>query len=131
MITPSAVSGLLFEYDYQYIYRMITNNRLYAEALADYAERQGIGVFAVYYSEDAYGSDLAQAAERELARRRIPVADRITGISPANVDTILDRWRAFNCGGLLLASSFPGIFEPVKLIRDAGADIPVFSEAFN
>ncbi|MDR2304257.1 MAG: ABC transporter substrate-binding protein [Treponema sp.] len=131
MITPSAVSGLLFEYDYQYIYRMITNNRLYAEALADYAERQGIGVFAVYYSEDAYGLDLAQAAERELSRRRIPVADRITSISPANVDVILDRWRAFNCGGLLLASSFPDIFEPVKLIRNSGTDIPVFSEAFN
>jgi branched-chain amino acid transport system substrate-binding protein len=131
MITPSAVSRMLFEYDYRYIYRMIVNNRLYAEALAEYAAEQGISTFAIYYSGDTYGTDLARIVEREFMRRRIRVVDRLMSISPANVDAILRRWRAFGCEGLLLASSFPDIFEPIQLIRDAGSDIPVFSEAFN
>ena len=131
MITPSAVSRALFEFDYRYIYRMIVDNSRYAEALADYAERRGIRSFAVYYSEDTYGTDMARAVERELLQRGIPVLDRITSITAANVETILRRWRAFGCEGLLLASSFPDIYEPVKRIRDAGAVLPVFSEAFN
>jgi branched-chain amino acid transport system substrate-binding protein len=130
MITPSAVSHNLFEFEYRYIYRMIVNNGHYAQALAEYAEQQGIGSWAIYYSEDAYGTDFARFAERELLRRRIPVVDRVTSISPANAADILRRWRAFGCEGLLLASSFPDIFEPVKLLRDAGAALPVFSEAF-
>jgi branched-chain amino acid transport system substrate-binding protein len=131
MITPSAVSQALFEFEYQYIYRMIVNNGLYAEALADYAEERGIKRWAIYYSEDAYGTDFARIAERELLRRRIPVVDRITSISPANAAEILRRWRAFGCEGLLFAASFPDIFEPVKFLRDAGATLPVFSEVFN
>jgi branched-chain amino acid transport system substrate-binding protein len=131
MITPSAVSQALFEFDYRYIYRMIVNNGLYAEALAEYAEERGIGNWAIYYSEDTYGTDLARIVEQELLRRQIPVVDRVTSVSPANVADILRRWRAFGCEGLLLASSFPDIFDPVKLIRDAGAAFPVFSEAFN
>ncbi|MDR0583993.1 MAG: ABC transporter substrate-binding protein [Treponema sp.] len=48
MITPGATSLALFERDYQYIYRTIANNQVYAEALADYMEAEGIRRPAIF-----------------------------------------------------------------------------------
>jgi branched-chain amino acid transport system substrate-binding protein len=131
MITPGATSLALFEYDYQYIYRMIANNQKYAEALADYAEAEGIRRPAIFFTEEKYGIDLAWEVERELAKRGIPVVDRVTSVTAANVGELLRRWRAFDCDGLVLASSYEYSTEPIKRIRDAGVWIPVFTEVFN
>jgi branched-chain amino acid transport system substrate-binding protein len=48
MITPGATSLALFERDYQYIYRTIANNQVYAEALAAYMEAEGIRRPAIF-----------------------------------------------------------------------------------
>jgi branched-chain amino acid transport system substrate-binding protein len=131
MISPGATSLALFEYDYQYIYRTIANNQVYAETLADYAEAEGFRCLAVYYAEDAYGIDVAHMVERELSKRRIPVADRVTSVTAANVEELLRRWRAFGCDGLVLASSIQFVAEPMQILRDAGCGLPFFSETFN
>ncbi|MDR0400248.1 MAG: ABC transporter substrate-binding protein, partial [Treponema sp.] len=102
MLTPGATSLALFERDYQYIYRAIANNQKYAEALADYVEAEGIRCPAIFYAEDTYGLDLARMLEQELAARGIPVADRVTSITAANVGELLRRWRAFGCDALML-----------------------------
>jgi branched-chain amino acid transport system substrate-binding protein len=131
MMTPSATSLALFEWDYQYIYRSIVNNQIYAETLADYVESQGFRRPAIYYAEDTYGIDVARMVERELTKRRIPVVDRVASITPANVENILRRWRAFGCDSLVLASSIQYVAEPIQIMRDAGCLLPFFSETFN
>jgi branched-chain amino acid transport system substrate-binding protein len=130
MMSPSASSLALFESDYQYIYRVVANNRVYAETLADYAETAGIRRPAIYYTEDTYGSDVAQMVEGELAKRRIPVVDRVTSITAANVDELLWRWRAFGCDSLVLAATIQDVAEPVMILRNAGSLLPFFSETF-
>jgi branched-chain amino acid transport system substrate-binding protein len=131
MISPGATSLALFEYDYQYIYRTIANNQVYAETLANYAETAGIRRPAIYYAEDTYGIDVAQLVEKELAKRRIPVVDRVTSITAANVEELLWRWRAFGCDSLVLASSIQYVAEPIQILRNAGCRLPFFSETFN
>jgi branched-chain amino acid transport system substrate-binding protein len=131
MITPGATSLALFELDYQYIYRAIVNNQIYAETLADYMEARGFRRPAVYYVENNYGVDVARAVERELAKRRIPVVDRVVSITAANVEDILRRWRAFGCDSLVFASAIQYVAEPMQIIQDAGFRLPVFSETFN
>jgi branched-chain amino acid transport system substrate-binding protein len=131
MISPGATSLALFETDYEYIYRTIANNQVYAEALADYAEAEGFRRPAIYYTEDTYGIDVARLAEKELAKRRIPVVDRVTSITAANVEELLWRWRAFGCDSLILASSIQFVAEPIKILRDAGCSLPFFSETFS
>jgi branched-chain amino acid transport system substrate-binding protein len=131
MISPGATSLALFETDYQYIYRAIANNQIYAETLADYAEAEGFRRPAIYYAEDTYGIDVAQLVEKELAKRRIPVVDRVTSITAANVEELLWRWRAFGCDSVVLASSIQYVAEPIKILRDAGCSLPFFSETFS
>ncbi|MDR1252164.1 MAG: ABC transporter substrate-binding protein [Treponema sp.] len=131
MISPGATSLALFEQDYQYIYRTIANNQIYAETLADYAEAEGFRRPAIYYAEDTYGIDVAQLVERELAKRRIPVMDRVTSVTPANVEELLRRWRAFGCDSVVLASSIQYVAEPIQILRNAGCRLPFFSETFN
>ena len=131
MISPGATSLALFERDYHYIYRAIANNRIYAETLADYMEAEGFRRPAVYYAENTYGIDVARMVERELAKRRIPVVDRVPSVTAANVEDILRRWRAFGCDSLVLASSIQYVAEPIRIIRDAGSHLPFFSETFN
>jgi branched-chain amino acid transport system substrate-binding protein len=131
MISPGATSLALFENDYQYIYRTIANNQIYAETLADYAEAAGFRRPAIYYTEDTYGIDVAQMVEKELAKRRIPVVDRVTSITAANVEELLWRWRAFGCDSLVLASSIQYVAEPIQILRNAGCRLPFFSETFS
>jgi branched-chain amino acid transport system substrate-binding protein len=131
MISPGATSMALFEYDYQYIYRTIANNRLYAEALADHMVREGIRRPVIFYTEDTYGTDLARAVERELAKRRIPVVDRITSVTAANTGELLRRWRAFGWDGFVLAASILHVADPMRIIREEGVRAPFFSETFN
>jgi branched-chain amino acid transport system substrate-binding protein len=130
MLTPAATSMAIFEQDYRYIYRMIANNQKYAEALAEYAETEGIRSMAIFLSEDPYGTDLARMVERELAARGIPVVDRVTSITVTNVGDLLRRWRAFGCDGVVMAANWYSSTEPIKIIRDAGARMPIFSEVF-
>jgi branched-chain amino acid transport system substrate-binding protein len=131
MITPAATSIALFEQDYQYIYRIVANDQVYARALADFMEAEGIRRPAIFFTEDTYGKDLAWMVERELMKRYIPVVDRVTSVTAANVGELLRRWRAFGCDGLVLASSIMYVIEPIQRIRGAGVSMPFFSETFN
>jgi branched-chain amino acid transport system substrate-binding protein len=126
MLTPFATSRALFELDYRNIFRIIAGNGVYATAMAEYARDQGFRRMAIYYAENTYGSDIAMAMEQELARHRIIVIDRVTSISPVNVANVVRRWRAFGCDGLIIAADFSESVEPVKHIKDAGGDYPVF-----
>jgi branched-chain amino acid transport system substrate-binding protein len=126
MISPSAGSMRLFEFDYQYIFRMIVNTQVYAEALAEFVEQNGIRRPAIYYADDTFGIDLALAVENELMKRQIPVVDRLTSITPSNVKDVVRRWRAFGCDALIAADILKGLGEPLALICGAGADFPIF-----
>jgi branched-chain amino acid transport system substrate-binding protein len=126
MLTASAVSIRLFELEYRYIFRMVASNLVCAQALAEFAGQNGVRRPAIYYAEDTFGADLAQMAENELTKRQIPVVDRLTSITPSNVKEVIHRWRAFGCDALIMADILNGLAEPVRLIRDAGADFPIF-----
>jgi branched-chain amino acid transport system substrate-binding protein len=126
MLSASAGSTRLFEFEYQYVFRIVVNNLVYAQTLAEFAEQNGIRRPAIYYAEDTYGTDLAEMAENELTKRQIPVVDRLTSITPSNVKEVIHRWRAFGCDALIMADILDGLTEPVRLIRDAGADFPIF-----
>ncbi|MDR3301274.1 MAG: ABC transporter substrate-binding protein [Spirochaetaceae bacterium] len=126
MITPSASSMMLFSNDYEYIYRMVVNNLMHAQVLAEFAKRNGIRRPALFFLEGALGTNLTQLIEEELTGRQITVIDRSTSITPANVGELMYRWRAFGCDALFMASPLNVSSEPIKLLRDAGADIPIF-----
>jgi branched-chain amino acid transport system substrate-binding protein len=126
MLTPNATGINIFEYAYRYIYRMTANNQVFAEALAEYMEEDGLKRIAIYYSDDEYGNDFSAVLEAELTKRGISVFDRITGLTPANIKTVIKRWEAFGCDGVIMAALLPEIIEPIRLIHDKDSRLPIF-----
>lgn len=126
MLMPAATGTNLFETDYRYVYRMIADNRFFAEVLAEHMASAGLTRIAVYYSDDEYGSDFSAIVEKELAKRQIDVIDRVTSITAVNAKTVMERWQAFGCDGVLMAAVPPEIIEPIRLIRDSDRKLPIF-----
>jgi len=126
MLTPGATGLILFEQNFDYIFRMIGNNTVFANAIASHMEERNFKKIVIYYTEDAYGIDFAKILERELNARGIIVVDRVTSITPVNIDSILNRWNAFGSDAVIMSTSFPEYIEPIKTIRRAGSMLPVF-----
>ena len=126
MITPAATGTHLFGSDSRFTYRMGANNDIYAAAIAEHIAESGLSRIAILYSDDQYGNDFALYIERSLNRHNILVIDRVTSISPASINAIMERWNAFGCDGVVVAALMPAIVEPIQLIRRADNDIPIF-----
>lgn len=126
MLTPDATGLNIFENEYKYIYRMIPNNRDFSKTVASYMDERSFKRVAIYFSDDEYGRNFADIIENELVKHRIKVVDRVTGITSANVESVLARWNAFGCDGIFMACTFPDYMEPIRLIRDSHNQIPIF-----
>jgi branched-chain amino acid transport system substrate-binding protein len=85
-----------------------------------------ISRIAIYHSNDEYGHDFSFVLEDEMTKRGIVVIDRLSSITPASIDAIMDRWRAFGCDGVVMASASPRIIEPAQLIHTADSSLPIF-----
>jgi branched-chain amino acid transport system substrate-binding protein len=126
MITPAATGTNLFEYYCHYVYRMSANHNVYAEAIATHISEAGLSRVAIFYSDDEYGTDFAALLERELSRHDVLVTDRVTGITQASIDTIMERWRAFGTDGVIIAALMPAMVEPIRLINSVNPNFPIF-----
>jgi branched-chain amino acid transport system substrate-binding protein len=126
LVAPDANSRIIYERDYWNIFRIAPDDTLYARTMAQYAHERGFRSLAVYYAETIYGSSMALALERELARQGIVVADRITGISSVSVAETIRRWRAFGCDGVIIAAGIAETKAPVQALQQAGSLFPVF-----
>ncbi|MCL2399226.1 MAG: ABC transporter substrate-binding protein [Defluviitaleaceae bacterium] len=132
MMTPAASGTNLFESKYNYIYRMSANHYVFAKVMAEYLYDVGLSRVAVIYSDDEFGINFAAILEQELSRLGIIVVDRSIGITPASVGTIMERWRAFGCDGIIMATSMAHIIEPIKILQSAGNTLPIFGgDSFN
>jgi branched-chain amino acid transport system substrate-binding protein len=128
MLTPRSTGLVLFEEKFNYIFRMIGSNKVFAQAIASYMYERGYRNTAVLFSEDEFGIDLAKIIERELNEKGIRVVDRITNITPLNADLILSRWNAFGCDAVILTSSYPYYIEHIRTIRGSGSMLPVIGD---
>lgn len=126
MITPNATGDDIFDYAYDYIFRMISTNDEYAKAIADYIAGSGLDNIAIYYSDDVYGDGFASTLEIALTQHGVTVADRLNTLSDTNVNRIRDRWRAFDCGGVIIAAVMPEAAAAVNLVQSMGLDLPIF-----
>lgn len=126
MLTPRASGMNIFDSEYDYIFRMCGNNETYAHTIVSYLSEKSYKRAAILYSDDEYGSDFAEILEKELNARRIMVIDRVTSVTPVNLDSVMQRWNAFGCDCIIIAASFPLYIEPIELLREAGCKIPVF-----
>lgn len=126
MITPNATGSSIFDYDYHYIFRMISTNDEYAQAIADHIAAKGMDHIAIYYSDDIYGPDFASTLELALSQQGVTVIDRISSLTDLNEGRIKDRWRAFGCEGVIIAAVMPEAGEAVQRVRKMGLGLSIF-----
>jgi branched-chain amino acid transport system substrate-binding protein len=126
MLTPEATSDSLFEYDYNYIFRMTPNNSVYAETLAEQMRRDNKHSVAIYFGDNEYGRDLAKEMETALTKCDIPVLDRVVAVTAATAGEIALRWEAFGCDAVVVADSLPNMEKAVKNIRDQLPELPIY-----
>jgi len=128
MLTPRSTGLILFDEEFDYIFRMVGSNQVFAQAIAQRAYEKNYRNFAIYFSEDEFGTDLAKILERELNAKGIRVIDRVTSINPLNIDLIMNRWNAFGTDGVIMAASFPEYLNPIRAIRGRGSRLPIFGD---
>lgn len=117
MITPAAVSHHLFKYDYSYIFRMIPSSMTYAETIAADMIERGVRRIAVYFYDNEYGRDFADAIEDALYDTDVLVLDRITSLTPGNTKSVVDRWAALGCEAVVMVETMPNLTQPLELVR--------------
>jgi branched-chain amino acid transport system substrate-binding protein len=127
MLTPSATGLILFEEQFDYIFRIIGSNQVFVRAIALEMAKRNYENVAICFSEDDYGIDLAKVTEKELNAVGIRVVDRTIGINPLNADQILNRWSAFGCDAIIMAASYPEFLGSIKTIRQNNLWLPIFS----
>lgn len=125
MITPASTSPLLTQQNYKYIFRCISDDIDYGNAMVKYAEKSGFDRIAIYYSEDDYGRGLANAFEDAAYKNGIEVVDRTTYINKKNIGQTLEKWNAFDYNAIFIADTVPSAMEVIKTIRAAGVELPI------
>jgi branched-chain amino acid transport system substrate-binding protein len=128
MLTPWSTGMILFNEKFNYVFRMIGSTKIFAWTIASYMVENGHSNTAIFFSEDEFGIDLAKIIEKELNAKGVRVVDRVTSITPLNVDLILNRWNAFGCDSIIIASSYPDYIDPIKTIRGGGSSLPIIGD---
>jgi branched-chain amino acid transport system substrate-binding protein len=126
MFNPRSTGMILFQEKYNYVFRTTGSNQVFAHAVALDMAQKGFDNIAIFYSEDVFGIDLAKIFEKELNAQGIRVIDRVTSITLFNIELLLNRWNAFDCDAVIIASSYPEYVEPVKILRRSGSMLPIF-----
>lgn len=126
MITPRSTGMILFEEKFDYIFRIIGSNQVFAQAIASNMAERAYKHVVIYFSEDEFGIDFAKILEKELNALGIRVIDRVTSITSLNIDLLLNRWNAFGCDGIAMAATYPGYVNAIRVIRQSGSLLPIF-----
>jgi branched-chain amino acid transport system substrate-binding protein len=125
MLSPLATSDILFDWEYQYIFRMIPNNAYFAGLIADYAEQSNFKCVAIYFTDDEYGRSFADKAESAFADKGIVVADRLSSVVSSQVAGIAFRWKAFGVEALIVGASISTGAEQIRILRENFPALPV------
>ena len=118
MLSPASTSPELTGNDSKSIFRMIPNDEVIAEKVAEYLMNQGLEKIVLFYTKDSYGKGLADAFEDQSIKYGITVVDRFHDYSGTEeLKRLEGKWRAFGYDGFFVAAS---IAEGSKFIYDAG-----------
>ncbi len=106
MLSPSSTASELTQKGYKNIFRSIPNNSEIARRVAAYLAGLGLKRLVIYYSDDAYGTGLANAFEEEAGRLGAAVVDRFHYYSDIQyLKRLQSRWQAFSFDGVFVAVS--------------------------
>ena len=124
MLSPSTAPDLT-KNGYKYIFRNIPNDDEIAQQLAIYLAKQGYKRMVIYYSEDSYGTGLANSFEDHAKTEGISIVDRFNYYADSeDLKRLRNRWRAFGVDGIFIARTLPEGGQFIVEASQAGIEVP-------
>lgn len=114
---------------YKNVFRMIPGNRDVGEKLADYAKSKNYKHVLIYYANNHYGLDLANAFEQRAAAIGVEVTDLVSYQEKAgNYKSTMQHWKDFySFDAIFLAGSLPAGADIIRVAREVGIKAPIFA----
>lgn len=118
MLSPASTAPDLTKNGFQHVFRNIPSDDEITRHLALYLAKQGYRRMAIYYSDDSYGTGLANSFEDHARSQGITIVDRFDYYtSPEDLRILHSRWQAYGLDGIFIAKIMP---EGGQFILDAG-----------
>lgn len=125
MLSPTSTAPELTQNKNQYIFRIIPSDEVIAQKEAEYLAGQGLKRMVIYYSDDTYGTGLANSFEDQAKLYGITIVDRFNYYSGTDeLKRLHSRWQAFGYDGIFIATSMPGGGQFIYDASQAGINGP-------
>lgn len=128
MLSPASTTSGLTQNGYAFTFRNLPNDDQIARSLVEYASKMELHKMVIFFSDDTYGIELAEALEDQAKSQGIAIIDRLNFYAgEPELMRMLEKWEAFDFDGIFVASSMT---EGIKFIIDArkiGIDCPFLS----
>jgi len=127
MLSPASTAPDLTQNGYKHIFRCIPSDDEIARQMAVYLAGQGHRRMVIYYSDDSYGTGLANSFEDQAGAQGITIVDRFDNYTgPQDLKRLHSRWRAFGFDGIFIAENMPGGGQFIFDAGQAGINVPFF-----
>lgn len=125
MLSPASTAPELTQHRYEHIFRNIPSDDEIARQLAMYLAEQGYQRMVIYYSDDSYGTGLANSFEDHAREQGISIVDRFSYYtSREDLKRLYQRWQAFGFDGIFIANTLSGGGRFIADAGQAGIDVP-------
>lgn len=125
MLSPASTAPGLTESGFRHIFRNIPSDDEIARQLAIYMAKQGYRHMVIYYSEDSYGTGLANSFEDHAKSQGISIVDRFSYYPSLEDLKILNkRWQAFGLDGIFIAKTLNQGSQFMYDASQAGIKVP-------
>lgn len=128
MITPASTSPRINQQGYKYIFQHISDDKKFAEMMAELALKENYKRIAVYYADDEYGFELSNYFIRSAENKKINIIDRIPiVIERERVFKLLEKWEVLDVEAVFIADVLSESGRILRLFADADSELPVIS----
>jgi branched-chain amino acid transport system substrate-binding protein len=127
MLSPASTAPELTQNGYKHIFRCIPGDDEIARQMAVYLAGQGYRRMVIAYSDDSYGTGLANSFEDQAKAQGITIVDRFdnyTGLE--DLKRLHNKWQAFGFDGIFIAENMPEAAQFIFDAGQAGINVPFF-----
>lgn len=127
MLSPASTAPDLTQNGYKHIFRCIPGDDEIARQMAVYLAEKGHRRMVIAYSDDSYGTGLANSFEDQAKTQGITIIDRFdnyTGLE--DLKRLHSKWQAFGFDGIFIAENMPEAAQFIFDAGQAGIDVPFF-----
>lgn len=125
MLSPASTAPDLTKDEYKYIFRNIPSDDEIARQLAIYLAKQGHRRMVIFYSDDSYGTGLANSFEDHARSLGITIVDRFSYYNGVeDLKRLNLRWRAYGMDGIFIANTLAGGSRFIFDAGQAGIEVP-------